>query len=132
MRPVVISIGNFGILCLMEISFRALQPLFYATPIEHGGLGLTPATIGTLMALFGTIDGISEALYFAKLVRRWGPKRMYMAGMASFVPLFGLLPVINALARQSGHASPLVWVALLVQLALYIMMDMAFSMCDSS
>lgn len=125
--PVIISISNFGILCLLEIAFRALQPLFYATPIEHGGLGLSPATIGILMALFGTIDGIFEAFYFAKLVKRWGPKRLYIAGIVSFVPLFGLLPVINSLARRWEYASIALWVVLFIQLPLYIIMDIAFS-----
>lgn len=125
--PVIISISNFGILCLLEIAFRALQPLFYATPIEHGGLGLSPATIGILMALFGTIDGIFEAFYFAKLVKRWGPKRLYIAGIVSFVPLFGLLPVINSLARRWEYASIALWVVLFIQLPLFIIMDIAFS-----
>jgi hypothetical protein len=43
--PVLISITNYVLLALLEISKAALQPLFLSTPIEYGGLGLSPPTV---------------------------------------------------------------------------------------
>ncbi|KAI0327009.1 hypothetical protein GY45DRAFT_1328131 [Cubamyces sp. BRFM 1775] len=42
-RPVLVSVVNYGVLALVEISFLALLPLFLATPIKPGGLGLPPS-----------------------------------------------------------------------------------------
>ena len=43
--PVLISITNYGLLALLDISKAALHPLFLSTPIAFGGLGLSPPTV---------------------------------------------------------------------------------------
>lgn len=123
--PVLISVANYALLAIMDIAYRAIQPLFYSTPIELGGLGLSPASIGMAMGAYGIMNGILQALFFARLVRRWGPKVIFCAGMLIFIPLFAMFPVINVLARQRG-LSNLVWAVVALQLALAVVMDMAF------
>lgn len=124
-RPVLLSVANYGTLCLLDIAYRAIQPLFFSTPIALGGLGFTPATIGLVLGLFGLMNGSLQALFFARVVRCWGPKRVFMAGMVCFVPLFGMFPVINALARYNG-VTGIVWAAIIFQLAISVLMDMSF------
>ena len=124
-RPVLLSVANYGTLCLLDIAYRAIQPLFFSTPCELGGLGFTPATIGLVLGIFGLMNGSLQAVFFARVVRRWGPKRVFMAGMACFVPLFGMFPVINALARPNG-VTGIVWAAIILQLAISVLMDMSF------
>jgi hypothetical protein len=46
---VALVIGNYGLLAILDIAFAALNPLFLASPVTLGGLGLTPAQIGTIM-----------------------------------------------------------------------------------
>ena len=48
---VMLPIATYGALTLVDIGFVALLPLFYATPIEIGRLGLPPPVIGTCLAL---------------------------------------------------------------------------------
>lgn len=36
---VLIASANYASLSLMDIAYRAVQPLFFSTPIEMGGLG---------------------------------------------------------------------------------------------
>lgn len=47
-RDVIIAGGNYALLSLVDISYRGVQPIFYSTPVELGGLGLTPSQIGTV------------------------------------------------------------------------------------
>lgn len=122
----VLRIANYAVLAIFEMALWSLQPLFYSTAIEHGGLGFTPMQIGLWMACFGIANGLFQALYFAPLVDRLGPKRLLRIGHSCFIPLFTLFPIINWIARQWGIIW-LVWVALICHLALTVVMDMAFS-----
>ncbi|KAI0058969.1 MFS general substrate transporter [Artomyces pyxidatus] len=124
-RPVVVSISNYAVLALLEIALYALLPLFYSTPIELGGLGLTPAFIGMCMGTFGLLNGSLQALFFATVVHCFGPKRVFMVGMSVFIPIFSMFPLANALARQGG-LSLLVWAVVFLQLVLMVVMDMSY------
>ncbi len=124
-RPVLWSIANYAALAFMEIAYRAIQPLFFSTPVELGGLGLPPSTIGIILGSFGVMDGVFQALFFAKFVGWWGQKRVFQVGMSMFIPLFLLYPAINILAKANGMSS-LVWALIFLQLALLVIMDMAY------
>lgn len=126
-RPILMSVACYALLALLDISFRAMQPLFYATPIEFGGLGQSPAWIGSMMSLFGIMNGVVQAFLFPVLIERWGPKRVYVSGMAMFAVLFTIFPIINAVARTSG-ISILVYGLVIGQLALSIVCDMSYGM----
>ena len=77
---VLLSISNYAVLAIVEIAYLALQPLFLATPIELGGLGLPPPTIGIILGTFGVLNGFFQAMFFATLMDRWGPKRLSPTG----------------------------------------------------
>lgn len=124
-KPVLISVANYGFLALLDIALGALAPLFYSTPIELGGLGLPPATIGLCMGAFGVMNGVFQGLFFSRIIERSGPKRLFMTGMASFVPIFALFPASNLLARRLGLSLP-VWLTLAIQLATMVVMDMSY------
>ncbi|KIJ67973.1 hypothetical protein HYDPIDRAFT_126547 [Hydnomerulius pinastri MD-312] len=124
--PRVLRIANYGVLSTLEIAMYALQPLFYSTPIEHGGLGFTPMTIGFWMAGFGIANGLIQAIYFTPLVVRMGAKNLFRAGHFCFLPIFGLFPVINWVAKGWG-INWLVWVLLACQLVSAVIMDMSFA-----
>lgn len=127
-KPVLISIANYGVLAISDIAFFALVPLFFATPIALGGLGLPPATIGFILGALGIIDGVLQALLFARAVRRWGPKRVYQAGLLMFIPMYALFPVMSTYAKAHG-VTPVVWVLVFVQMVLLVIMDLAFGEC---
>lgn len=124
--PTVLRIANYGALAALDIALYSLQPLFYSTPIEYGGLGFAPMKIGLWMACFGIFNGLFQAIFFAPLIARLGPKTLLRIGHLCFIPLFTLFPIINWIAKQWG-INWLVWLALICQLALTIVMDMSFS-----
>lgn len=125
-----LAVANYGALCLLDIAYRAVQPLFFATPRALGGLGLPPKTIGLILGSFGILNGALQALWFAPLVRRFGPKRVYLAGMGAFLPMWTLFPVIGALAERRGM-SPLVWTAVMLQQVASVVMDTAYGASSS-
>ena len=129
--PVLLSVANYALLSLLDIAYRAIQPLFYSTPIEFGGLAQSPARIGILLSSFGVMNGIVQAIYFPVLIEKWGPKRVFVTGMAMFNVLFIMYPIINGLARRTG-LSTTVWILVFAQLAMSIICDMAYGKCSVS
>ncbi|KAJ3514656.1 hypothetical protein NLJ89_g2251 [Agrocybe chaxingu] len=97
---VIVSIANYAALGFLSISINALLPLFLHTPIELGGLNLDPARIGYIMGLYGAGMGLFQMLFFAKIVRRWGTRRVFILSMATFVPVFMLFPVVSLIAKR--------------------------------
>jgi len=122
---VLIPIANYACLAMLDIALFALQPLFYSTPIELGGLGFDPATIGIWMGAFGIINGVLQAIIFAPLVNKYGPKTVFQYTEACFIPIFALPPITNIVARHYGIGW-LVWFSLTCSLILTVFMDMAF------
>ena len=48
---VIVAAVNYSALALTDIAIRAVQPVFFATPIELGGLGLPPYMIGRILSV---------------------------------------------------------------------------------
>ncbi|KAH9855872.1 MFS general substrate transporter [Lenzites betulinus] len=124
-RRVIISVANYAVLAMMEIGFIAMLPLFLATPIPLGGLGLAPPTIGFILGTFGMLNGAFQALFFAKLMDRLGPKYLYQQGLLTFIPLFLLFPVMSLYAKAYGITGTL-WALVILQQVLLVIMDTAY------
>jgi len=122
---VLIAAGNYAALSLLEMTFRAVQPVFFATPIELGGLGLDPPRIGNILSVFGLVDGLFHIFFFADLHDCFGSKVIYSVAIASGIPLILSCPLINALARTQG-LSWMVWSLVGVQLAFAIALNLAY------
>lgn len=125
---ILLILANYMYLALLDISFSSLLPLFYATPIEYGGLGLSPSRIGTCLGSMGFAGGVFQIFFAAKAFRRWGPKLNFIAGMACFISNFALFPVMNALVRQWG-LSFLVWLLVFSQLLTNLLVGVSYSEC---
>lgn len=89
---------------------------------------MSPPTIGLCLGIFGLLDGTVQGLFFAKVVRRVGLKRLFLTSLFCFVPLFAMFPVINYFAREWG-LSPAVWVLVVFQLMINCVTEMAFGKC---
>lgn len=127
-EPVVLSIANYLLLAFVDISLRALHPLFFATPIHLGGLGMSPPAIGLCLGIFGILDGTVQGVFFARVIRRVGLKRLFLLSLFCFIPLFAMFPVINHFAREWGH-SRAVWALVVFQLMINCVTDMGFGGC---
>ncbi|KAL0063438.1 hypothetical protein AAF712_009642 [Marasmius tenuissimus] len=124
--PVVISISNYVSLAFLNIAFNALLPLFLAMPISIGGLGLSPPTIGYIMGGYGGGSGIFQFFYFAKIMRWFGERRMFLNGISTFVVMFALMPMCNVMARANGGVDGWCWGIIGLIILLAVVMDMAY------
>jgi MFS family permease len=113
-------------LSLVDITLRAILPVFYATPIHYGGLGLEPSQIGNILSVYGIANGILQIFFFAPVQQRWGAKNVFIAGLVSVVPVFALFPVVNALARMHYGMTPLVWTMVFVQIGMSILINLSY------
>jgi len=123
---VLIAAGNYATLSLVDIAFRAIQPLFFATPVELGGLGLDPPRIGNILSVYGVLSGLFQVFFFADLHDRFGSKVIYSTAIASGIPVILTFPLINALARTQG-LSWMVWSLVGVQLVLSMTQNLGFA-----
>ncbi|KAG2049536.1 MFS general substrate transporter [Suillus hirtellus] len=86
---------------LFQMGFNSLLPVFYATPIELGGLSLDPSRIGTLLAASSAIHGIFLLLFYTRLNDCFGARAIHITGVSSGIPIVILFPVANALSGSS-------------------------------
>ncbi|KAG1798072.1 MFS multidrug-resistance DHA1 sub-family [Suillus plorans] len=109
--------ASYTTMGLFHMAFNSVLPVFYATPIELGGLSLDPPRIGVLLAASGIIHGVFQLLFYARLHDRFGARAIFITGVSSGVPIVILFPVTNALARAYGIGMA-VWLCVVVQLTL--------------
>ncbi|KAJ7812394.1 major facilitator superfamily transporter, partial [Mycena olivaceomarginata] len=122
---VIISISNYVTLAFLNTTLAALLPLFLAMPIEIGGLGLPPYKIGLILSTYGIATGLFQVLFFARFVRRFGERRVFINGLMTCLPVFTLFPIMSMIARRSG-LSIIVWVLVGCVLGLGALMDTSF------
>ncbi|KAH9953207.1 major facilitator superfamily domain-containing protein [Lactifluus volemus] len=79
-RVVVLAVINYGTLSLVDISYRAIQPLFFSTPVNK------------ILACSGILNIVFQFTCFARAHALWGTKSFF----------YVLFPVMNALARAYG------------------------------
>ncbi|KAH9989032.1 major facilitator superfamily domain-containing protein [Russula vinacea] len=123
-RRVLLAVTNYATLSLVDICYRATQPLFFSTPISSGGLGLDPPSIGKILASFGILNGIFQVTCFARAHALFGTKRLFVGGLCCAVPVFALFPVMNAIARAYGLG-----LAVYSAVALQIVCSLGLSSC---
>ncbi|KIJ14374.1 hypothetical protein PAXINDRAFT_169773 [Paxillus involutus ATCC 200175] len=121
---VLVPIACYASFAILQVALIALQALFYSTPIEHGGLGFTPATSGIWMSCQGAASGIIQAFFFAPLTSKLGVKTLYRISHGAYTLSFGLFPIIHMIAWRSGIVWS-VWALLACQLFLFVVQNMS-------
>ncbi|KAJ7746327.1 member of major facilitator superfamily multidrug-resistance, DHA1 sub-family [Mycena metata] len=124
-RPVIVAASNYAALSLVDIALRAVHPVFLATPIEYGGLGLPTPRIGNLLSIFGVLNGGFQVFFFARLHDYLGSKKTFTLGVALALPTFALFPILSYLASKQG-VTLFVWSLALVQVILSIGTSFAY------
>ncbi|KAN0136120.1 major facilitator superfamily [Lactarius tabidus] len=127
-RPVVVSVVNYGMIGLLEVTAVALIPLIWSTSVEFGGLGMSPTSIGLWMAGYGFLNGIFQFVAFPHIVGRLGPRRVFIASILCFFPVYIMFPFENLALRDSGSGmSVIAALFIMLQLLAISLTDMGFS-----
>ncbi|KAI6133552.1 major facilitator superfamily domain-containing protein [Pisolithus thermaeus] len=123
---VMLPIANYGLLGLLDNGFFALVPLFYATPIEIGGLGLPPFTIGAIMTTYGIGNGLFQMLFTARAIERFGERRVFCSAVLAFFPIVATFPIMSWIIRVQKGVGPATWVLIIAQLLSWAVIDSAY------
>ena len=126
-RPVVISVANYGLIGLLEMIAGVLIPLVWSTPVEFGGLSMTPASIGLWMAGYGFLNGIFQFVAFPHIVERFGPRRVFIVSIAAFAPMYLMFLFENLTLRYVCGGASLTVMLIVFQLSSICISDMGFS-----
>lgn len=118
--------ANYALLAFLDITLRAIQPLFYTSKIQYGGLGFSPAVVGMCLGAFGLFSGLYQAFVFPSVYDRFGTKNVFVTSVLTFIPMFALFPLMHLSAQRNG-VDAITWIELTLQMILYVIMDMGFS-----
>ncbi|CAK5274420.1 unnamed protein product, partial [Mycena citricolor] len=114
--PVLVALSNHGMLQFCDMAYEALLPLVYATPIEHGGFGLSPYDIGRMMAVIGIISAVLQTFAGGRIIRYFGPRKVFISAFCAHITGLAAYPIIGILIRRAGHITPVAGVVLALQL----------------
>jgi hypothetical protein len=134
-KPVLISVANYAALALLSMVAAALLPLIWSTPVEFGGLDMSPAPIGIWLSAYGCMNGIFQFAVFPRAVARFGLRSVFVTGIGVFAVVYATFPFENLLRRTAGAP---VWPLILVQLTALSVSEMNYSKsaftfaCDGS
>ncbi|KAK7043855.1 hypothetical protein VNI00_008020 [Paramarasmius palmivorus] len=121
-----ITLVNYWFLHFTEMSYSVLIPLLYGTSPAFGGLGFSARTIGTIMAAYSFTNAFVQMFFLKNVLKKLGPRKMYILSYASFVVDFGMLMVEQVLVR-SGCGRGWIWAAIVLQLSSASLINTAFS-----
>ncbi|KAH0826229.1 major facilitator superfamily domain-containing protein [Lanmaoa asiatica] len=85
-------------LSFLSSAFDVVFTLFCYTPVDAGGLGLEPSTIGNFLAFSGTFAVLLRLVAMPYILRRFDYATTYNACMYLWPIMFASLPLFNALA----------------------------------
>ena len=126
-RPVIVSVANYAMIGLIDMGAIALIPLVWSTSIELGGLSMSPAYIGLWLTGCGLLNCIFQFIAFPPLVRRFGPRSIFITSILCFFPVYVMFPFENLAARYSSHGTNLATTLLItLQLLALSLSDMGF------
>ncbi|KAF8629605.1 hypothetical protein AX15_003348 [Amanita polypyramis BW_CC] len=113
---VLIVLTNHGFLTFCDMCIQVLFPLMWSTPVEHGGLGFAPYTIGLTLGTFGVVNAFVQLFFFGKINSRFGSKTVFIVTFSTFLVSLACFPLEGYFARRTGEANWWVWTAIVVQL----------------
>ena len=85
-RPVVVSVANCGVIALLDMIAGTLISFIWSTPVEFGGLSMSPASIGLWTAGYGFMNCVFQFVAFPGVVRRFGPRLVFITSILCFFP----------------------------------------------
>ena len=127
--PVLMATGSYASFAVLEISFRTMFPVYLATPVEMGGLGLDPPVMGIILAAVGISTTVFQLLLFSPLYNRLGGKNLFLMAVSSFFPIASLFPIASGVGQMHG-LNNFVWLLLGFQILLFSFAN--FSLSKSS
>ncbi|KAH9169258.1 MFS general substrate transporter [Lactarius sanguifluus] len=125
-KPVVVTVANTAMLALLNAVVESYIPLVWSTPVEYGGLNLSPPSIGLWQSLYGCMNGIFQFIFFSHFVSRFGLRRVFVFSIISCAVVYSILPFENLAVVVGGGPNPVVWLLIILQLSSLCIFDMGY------
>jgi hypothetical protein len=113
------------VIAFLNIALNALMPLFFAMPVDLGGLGFNPPLIGYIIGSYGVFTGLFQAICFSKIVGILGERSLFLIGSWAYLPVFMAFPIMSLYAQRFG-VTFVIWILVSMIIVLMAFMDMAF------
>jgi hypothetical protein len=126
MKPVVVTVANYAMFALLHAVAMSYIPLVWSTPVEYGGLSMSPASIGLGLSLFGGMDGIFQFVFFSHFVSRFGLRRVFVFSIVSCAVIIAIFPFENLAVGAGGGPNPVAWLLVFLQLLSLCVFEMGY------
>ena len=125
-KPVIIAVANYSMISLLDTVLDSYFPLVWSTPVEYGGLSLSPASIGMWLSLNGSMDGVFQFFFFPYFISRFGQRRVFVFSIISSAVILAVFPFENLAVVAGGGSNLVVWLLIILQLISYCIFDMGY------
>ena len=125
-KPVVVALANYAMLTLLNGVLESYFPLVWSTPVEYGGLNLSPASIGLWLSLYGGMNGIFQFFFFSRFISRFGLRRVFIFSIVSSAVILAVFPFENLAVAAGSGPNLIVWLLIIVQLSSLCIFDMGY------
>jgi hypothetical protein len=126
-KPVVVTVANYSMLALLNAVAMSYIPLVWSTPVEYGGLSLSPASIGVGLSVYGSIGGFFQVSFFSRFVSHFGLQRVFRCSIASSALIYTIFPFENLAMVAGGGQNLIVWLLIIIQMFSLCVFDMGYS-----
>lgn len=126
-KQVVITVTNYAMLALLNAAAMSYVPLVWSTPVEYGGLSLSPASIGVGLSVYGSMGGFFQVSLFSHFVSRFGLRRVFLCCIISCAIIYTLFPFENLAMVVGGGPNVVVWLLIVLQMFSLCVFDMGYS-----
>lgn len=92
---------SYGLLSLCAVSMDAVYVLYFFTPISYGGLALSSAQTGRVLAIFGMGAVLFQSLVFTRLQKRFGTLKLYRISLICWPLTAAVLPLATTVAQSA-------------------------------
>ncbi|KAI9455164.1 MFS general substrate transporter [Lactarius psammicola] len=123
-KPVVITVANYAMLAFLDAVAISFIPLVWSTPVEYGGLNLSPASIGSWLSVYGSIGGVFQFLFFSHFVSCFGLRRVFVFSIVSCAAIYAIFPFENLAVMAGDGPNLVVWLLIVLQLSSWCIFDM--------
>ncbi|KAI9443964.1 MFS general substrate transporter [Lactarius indigo] len=127
-KPVVVTIINHAMFALLNMVAVTYIPLVWSTPVEFGGLNLSPASIGLWLSLYGGMNGIFQFVFFSHLITRFGARRVFISSIVGCAIIYIIFPFENLAVRVAagGGSNWALWLLVVLQLSSLCVSEMGY------
>lgn len=103
-RPgLIIALLNYACISFLDQAQQILVPMVYTSAVDQGGLGLSPEEMTRIAARWGSYNTLGQLLLFPRLLKRYGPKKVYATCLTWMVAFFSLFPVLFLVKTRFGE-----------------------------